>query len=80
MKPVQALVGAELVFPVRAQPERSMAVACREQVGLEYPRVRRFVDPSRAQDPALLSVIVSKRKMFSGVILISAPKEREWNL
>jgi hypothetical protein len=39
-----------------------------------------LADLARAQRDLLLSVIVSKRKMFSGVILMSAPKEREWNL
>ena len=32
------------------------------------------------QPSADLSVIVSKRKMFSAVIIVMAPKEREWNL
>jgi hypothetical protein len=39
-----------------------------------------LVDAAKPQPRVDLSVIVSKRKMFSGVILLSAPKEREWNL
>ncbi len=73
MKAASALVGAGLAPPrlYAAGPSRvSNGLVIRDSLDSVLP----------GQASVDLSVIVSKRKMFSAVIIVMGPKEREWNL